>query len=116
MNKKDYIALVNEFGLTYYADTTSAYYKEFPICGYRADHSNFGKNDWSDNSLIIFENYDVHLNKYGHYSGYYQDKFATKVEEARQLIANQIMFTKNKYANERLTKMKEDFDEKERNF
>ena len=36
MTKKDYIALVNEFGLYYDADTTSAYYNEFPICGYRA--------------------------------------------------------------------------------
>lgn len=29
MTKKDYIALVNEFGLYYDADTTSAYYNEF---------------------------------------------------------------------------------------
>ena len=37
MTKKDYIALVKEFNLTYYADTTSAYFNEYPICGYRTD-------------------------------------------------------------------------------
>lgn len=109
MTKKEYIALVNEFNLYYDADTTSAYYNEFPICGYRTDHSSFGKNDWSSKSLIIFENYTDHLNEYGHYSGVYQDKFATKVEEARQLISNQIVCIKNKYINERLGKMEEDF-------
>lgn len=109
MTKKEYIALVNEFNLYYDADTTSAYYNEFPICGYRTAHSSFGKNDWSSKSLIIFENYTDYLNECGHYSGVYQDKFATKVEEARQLISNQIVCIKNKYINERLGKMEEDF-------
>lgn len=109
MTKKDYIALVKEFGLHYDADTTSAYYNEFPICGYRPDRSSFGKNDWSSKSLIIFDNYDEVLNDSGHYSGYYQDKFATKVEDARQLIVNQIISIKNKYINERLEKMEKDF-------
>lgn len=109
MTKKDYIALVYEFGLYYDADTTSAYYNEFPICGYRTYHSYFGTNDWSAKSLIIFENYIEKLNKHGHYSGEYKDKFATKVEEARQLIKNQIMLIKNKYINARLDKIKEDF-------
>lgn len=107
MTKKDYIALVNEFGLTYDAETTSAYYNEFPICGYRPIRSNY--SDWNSKSLIIFENYSEHLNEYGHYSGEYQDKFATKVEEARQLISNQIVSIKNKYINARLDKIKEDF-------
>lgn len=109
MTKKDYIALINEFGLTYDAGTTSAYYNEFPICGYRTDRYNFGPSDWSAKSLIIFENYSEHLNEYGHYSGEYQGKFATKVEEARQLISNQIVSIKNKYINARLDKIKEDF-------
>ena len=109
MTKKDYIALVNEFGLTYYADTSSAYYKEFPICGYRAGRSSFGINDWGSKSLIIFDNYDEVLNHSGHYSGFYTNKYATKVEEARQLISNQIMFVKNKCVNERLEKMNKDF-------
>lgn len=109
MTKKDYIALVNEFGLTYDAETTSAYYNEYPICGYRSFHSTFGINDWCAKSLIIFENYIEKLNKPGHYSGEYQDKFATKVEEARQLISNQIVSIKNKYINARLDKIKDDF-------
>ena len=109
MTKKDYIALVYEFGLTYDADTTSAYYNEFPICGYRTYRSTFGTNDWSAKSLIIFENYSKHLNEYGHYSGEYQDKFATKVEKARQLISNQIVSIKNMYINERLEKINKDF-------
>ena len=109
MTKKDYIALVYEFGLYYDADTTSAYYNEYPICGYRTDRSSFGTCDWSAKSLIIFENYSEHLNEYGHYSGVYQDKFATKVEEARQLISNQIVTIKAKYINERLAKMEKDF-------
>lgn len=109
MTKKDYIALVKEFNLTYDAATTSAYYNEYPICGYRPIHSNFGINDWCAKSLIIFENYIEKLNEHGHYSGVYQDKFATKVEEARQLISNQIMLIKNKYINERLEKMNKDF-------
>lgn len=109
MTKKDYIALVNEFGLTYYADSYSAYYKEFPICGYRAYRSNFGTNDWDAKSLIIFDNYDEVLNNLGHYSGFYTNKYATKVEEGRQLISNQIVFIKNKYINERLEKMNKDF-------
>ncbi len=109
MTKKDYIALVKEFNLTYDTDTTSAYYYEYPICGYRPDRSNFGKNDWREKSLIIFENYTDHLNEYGHYSGVYQDKFATTVENARQLISNQIVCIKNKYINERLEKMEKDF-------
>lgn len=106
MTKNDYIALVNEFGLYYDADTTSAYYNEFPICGYRSSPSSCG---WNAKSLIIFENYTDHLNEYGHYSGVYQDKFSSKVEEARQLISNQIVVIKNKYINERLAKMKADF-------
>jgi hypothetical protein len=109
MTKKDYIALVKEFNLTYDVATTSAYFNEYPICGYRPDRSNFGTNDWSSKSLIIFENYSEHLNEYGHYSGVYQDKFATKVEEARQLISNQIVSIKNKYINARLEKMEKDF-------
>ena len=109
MTKKDYIALVNEFGLTYDADTTSAYYNEFPICGYRTDRSNFGTNDWSAKSLIIFENYTDNLNEHGHYAGLHIDKSSTNVEEARQLIKNQIMLIKNKYINERLEKMNKDF-------
>ena len=109
MTKKDYIALVKEFNLTYDAATTSAYFNEYPICGYRPDHSNFGTNDWSSKSLIIFENYIEKLNEHGHYSGVYQNKFATKVEEARQLISNQIVSIKNKYINERLKKMNKDF-------
>ena len=109
MTKKDYIAIVNEFGLTYYADSSSAYYKEFPICGYRAYHSYFGTNDWDAKSLIIFDNYDEVLDNSGHYSGFYTNKYATKVEEARQLISNQIMFVKNKYVNNRLEKMNKDF-------
>lgn len=109
MTKKDYIALVKEFNLTYDADTTSAYFNEYPICGYRTDHSRFGTNDWSAKSLIIFENYTDNLNEHGHYSGEYQDKFATKVEEARQLISNQIVSIKNKYINARLDKIKDDF-------
>ena len=109
MTKKDYIALVNEFGLYYDADTTSAYYNEFPICGYRTDCSRFGTNDWSAKSLIIFENYTDHLNAYGHYSGAYQDKSSTNLEEARQLISNQIKYIKTKYVNKRLAKMNKDF-------
>ena len=109
MTKKDYIALINEFGLTYDDDTSSAYYNEYPICGYRTDRSRFGTADWSPKSLIIFENYSEHINEYGHYTGVYQDKFATKVEEARQLISNQIVYIKNKYINERLGKMEKDF-------
>lgn len=104
MTKKDYIALVKEFGLTYNADTTSAYYNEYPICGYRPDRSSFGNNDWSPKSLIIFENYTETLNEYGHYSGFHIDKSSSNVEEARQLIKNQIVFIKNKYINERLEK------------
>ena len=104
MTKKDYIALVKEFNLTYDAATTSAYFNEYPICGYRDDPSNFGTNDWRSKSLIIFENYTDNLNKHGHYSGVYQDKFVTKVEKARQLISNQIMLIKNMYINERLEK------------
>ena len=107
MTKKDYIALVNEFNLTYDADTTSAYYNEFPICGYRSSRSNYA--DWSAKSLIIFGNYNDHLNEFGHYTGLYDDKYATNVEEARQLIANQIKFIKDKYINERLEKMNKDF-------
>ena len=109
MTKKDYIALVNEFGLIYDAETTSAYYNEYPICGYRPIRSNFGINDWSAKSLIIFENYTEKLNEYGHYSGSHIDKSSTKVEEARQLIKNQIMLIKNKYINERIEKMNMDF-------
>ena len=107
MTKNDYIALIKEFNLFYDADTTSAYFKEYPICGYRSSSSSCG--DWSAKSLIIFENYNDHLNEYGHFTGIYQDKYATKVEEARQLIMNQIMFIKNLYINERLAKMKKDF-------
>lgn len=102
MTKKDYIALVNEFGLTYDADTTSAYYNEFPICGYRPCRSDFA--DWSARSLIIFGNYTDYLNEDGLYTGFYNDKYATKVEDARPLIANQIMVVKNKFTNERLEK------------
>lgn len=109
MTKKDYIALVNEFGLIYDAETTSAYYNEYPICGYRHIRSNFGINDWNSKSLIIFENYTEKLNEHGHYSGLHIDKSSTNVEEARQLISNQIMLIKNKYINERLEKMNKDF-------
>src|SRR5574344_1648748 len=59
-------SLVNEFGLYYDADTTSAYYNEYPICGYRPDRYSFGTSDWSAKSLIIFENYTETLNEYGH--------------------------------------------------
>ena len=109
MTKEDYISLVNEFGLEYDTSSTDAYYNKYPICGYRTDRSNFGTNDWSAKSLIIFENYTDNLNEYGHYSGEYQDKFATKVEEARQWISNQIVSIKNKYINARLDKIKDDF-------
>lgn len=109
MTKKDYIALVYEFGLIYDADTTSAYFNEYPICGYRPSRSDFGINDWCAKSLIIFENYIEKLNEHGHYSGSHIDKSSTNVEEARQLISNQIMLIKNKYINERLEKMNKDF-------
>ena len=109
MTKQDYIALVNEFGLTYDADTTSAYYNEYPICGYRSVRSSFGINDWSARSLIIFEHYIENLNECGHYTGFYIDKYATKVEEARQLISNQIVSIKKKNINERMEKMNQDF-------
>ena len=109
MTKKDYIALVYEFGLTYDAGTTSAYYNEFPICGYRTDRSNFGTNDWSAKSLIIFENYSDCINESGHYSGEYVDKFSTTVKEASKLIINQIRFIKNLFINKRFEKMNEDF-------
>lgn len=107
MTKKDYIALVNEFGLTYDDDTTSAYYNEYPICGYRTCRSDFA--NWSARSLIIFERYYEYPNENGHYTGFYNDKYATKVEDARQLIANQIIVVKNIFANERLEKMEKDF-------
>lgn len=107
MTKNDYIALIKEFNLTYEPDTTSAYFKEFPICGYRNDRSRCA--DWSAKSLIIFENYNDHLNEFGHYTGLYQDKYATKVEDARQLIANQIKFIKDKYIEYKLAQMKKDF-------
>lgn len=107
MTKKDYIALVNEFGLYYDADTTSAYYNAFPICGYRTCRSNFA--NWSARSLIIFEKYYEYPNEDGHYTGLYNDKYATKVEDARPLIANQIMAVKNMFTNERLEKMEKDF-------
>lgn len=109
MTKKEYLELVKEFDLTYDADTTSAYFKEFPICGYRPDRSNFGNNDWCAKSLIIFENYEEHLNESGHYTGIFIDKYATTKEKAHQLIVNQILFIKNKYINERLDKMQKDF-------
>lgn len=107
MTKNDYLALIKEFNLTYESDTTSAYFKEFPICGYRSTCSCHA--DWSAKSLIIFENYNDHLNEYGHFTGIYQDKYATTVEDARQLIANQIKFIKNKYIEYKLAQMKEDF-------
>ena len=107
MTKKQYIALIKEFNLFYEPDTTSAYYKEFPICGYRSSRSNYA--DWSAKSLIIFGNYNDHLNEFGHYTGLYDDKYATKVEDARQLIANQIKFIKDKYVEYKLAQMKEDF-------
>lgn len=109
MTKKDYIALVNEFGLYYDAETTSAYYNEYPICGYRLVRSNFGTSDWNAKSLIIFENYIEKLNEHGHYAGFYIGKFATKVEKARQLISNQIVYIKKKNINERMEKMNQDF-------
>lgn len=107
MTKKDYLALIKEFNLTYDADTTTAFFKEYPICGYRTSRSNGA--DWSAKSLIIFERYYDHLNENGHYTGFYNDKYATKVEKARKLIANQIIIVKNKFIDERLGKMKEDF-------
>lgn len=109
MTKADYIALVNKFGLEYHKENDSAYYKEYPICGYRIKHSTFGKNDWDDRCLIIFDNYSEELNNTGHYSGFYTDKYARTVEDARQLIMNQIMVIKDKYMNERLANMKKDF-------
>lgn len=109
MTKEDYIALVNEFDLYYDADTTSAYYNEYPICGYRSDRSSYGTNDWSAKSLIIFENYNEKLDKHGHFAGLYIGKYTTKVKKARKLISNQIVFIKNMYINERLEKINKDF-------
>ena len=48
-------------------------------------------------------------NENGHYTGFYNDKYATKIEDARQLIANQIIVVKNNITNERLEKMEKDF-------
>lgn len=107
MTKNQYLELVNEFGFVYDAETTSAYFCGFPICGYRTSLSSYA--DWKKNSLIIFENYTEQINQFGHYSGIYSGKCANTVEEARQLIVNQIVYIKNKHLKERLESMKEDF-------
>ena len=107
MTKDQYLELVNEFGFVYDAETTSAYFCGFPICGYRTSRSSYA--DWKKNSLIIFENYAEQINQYGHYSGVYSGKSANTVEEARQLIMNQIVYIKSKHLKERLENMNEDF-------
>ena len=107
MTKNQYLKLVNEFGLVYDDDTTSAYFNGFPICGYRKGISKYA--DWKKNCLIIFENYTEQINNFGHYSGVYSGKCANTVKDARQLIANQIVYVKNKHLKKLLENIKKDF-------
>lgn len=109
MTKNEYIQLVQEFNLDYDNCTSSAYYKLYPVCGYRLDASDGNKIDWKENSLIIFDKFSHNLNYNGRYSGEYTGKSAVTLAEARKLIGNQIKAIKQIYLNNKLKTIDEDF-------
>ena len=107
MTQNEYIQLVQEFNLDYDNCTSSAYYKLYPVCGYRSGASDM--HHWKDNSLIIFENFTHNKNYNGRYSGEYTGKYADTLVEARKLIRNQIKTIKQIYLNNKLKTIYEDF-------
>ena len=109
MTRQEYIKLVQEFNLDYDNCTSSAYYKLYPVCGYRLDASDWNNMNWKDNSLIIFEKYSHNKNYNGRYSGEYTGKYAVKLNKARKLIGNQIKEIKEIYLKKKLNTIEEDF-------
>jgi hypothetical protein len=109
MTQNEYIKLVQEFNLDYDNCTSSAYYKLYPVCGYRLDASDWNEYNWKDNSLIIFEKFSHNKNYNGKYSGEYTGKSAVTLAKARKLIGNQIKTIKEIYLNNKLKTIEEDF-------
>jgi hypothetical protein len=109
MTQNEYIKLVQEFNLDYDNCTSSAYYKQYPVCGYRLDASNWNDCNWKDNSLIIFEKFSNNKNYNGRYSGEYTGKSAVTLAKARKLIGNQIKTIKEIYLKNKLNNIEEDF-------
>lgn len=110
MTKNEYIKLVQEFNLDYDNLTSSAYYKLYPVCGYRSDASTkLNELNWKDNSLIIFDKFSNDKNYNGKYSGEYTGKSAVTLDKARKLIGNQIKTIKEIYLKNKLKTIEEDF-------
>lgn len=109
MTKNEYIKLVQEFNLDYDNCTSSAYYKLYPVCGYRFDASSGNECNWKCNSLIIFDKFSHNKNYNGRYSGGYTGKSAVTLAKARKLIRNQIKTIKEIYLKNKLNNIEEDF-------
>lgn len=107
MKLEEYKKLVKEFGLDFDEKSSSAFYMNHPVCGWR--ESDCGSL-WKAGSVIMFGEYTNSIDSKGRKSGWFNGHYATKKYPASVLITEKIQEIKSKMIKEKLEDMKKDFE------
>lgn len=107
MNLEEYKKLVKEFGLDFDEKSSSAYYMNHPVCGWRG--SDCGSL-WKAGSVIMFGELKKSVDLYGRKSGWFNGNYATMKGSASVLITEKIQEIKSKMIEEKLEGMEKDFE------
>ncbi|MBO7694766.1 MAG: hypothetical protein J6T10_19290 [Methanobrevibacter sp.] len=107
MNLEEYKEIVKEFGLDFDEKTSSAFYMNHPVCGWREIACNCL---WIAGSVIMFGEYANSNDSKGRKSGWFNGHYATKKYPASVLITEKIQEIKSKMIKEKLEGMEKDFE------
>lgn len=106
MNLEEYKKLVKEFGLDFDEKSSSAFYKNHPVCGWREIACNCL---WKAGSVIMFSELKKSVDLYDRKSGWFNGNYATMKGSASVLITEKIQEIKSKMIEEKLEGMEKDF-------
>ena len=107
MNLEEYKKLVKEFGLVFEENSYSAYYKNYPVCGWRENACNCL---WKAGSVIMFGEWANSNVSKGRKSGWFNGHYATMKGSVSVLITEKIQEIKSKMIKEKLEGMEKDFE------
>lgn len=106
MNLNEYVKLVKEFGLDLDEKSSSAFYKNYPVCGWRESDC---VGLWPAGSVIMFGEYNKSVDSHGRKSGWFNGNYATIKYSASVLITEKIQEIKSKILKEKLEEVNKDF-------
>lgn len=105
MNLPQYIKLIHKYGLELDHLFETAYYGDYPICGWRQFKH---ENKWAAQSLITFGEWETAIG-FDKYVGNFDGSYAVNTEKGAKLIEAKIKEVKQLIIDKRKESINEDF-------